>query len=120
MSTAVESPQSSDLVPASQVFRSLGFSSEQAMNHSRVAIQKVFDPDTRSAKPYPDFRSLYPHDSVDQLKRRRVRYDASHILVVPEWGAIKWPNAKWLYSRARCDAFARDGFGALSTGPAMS
>lgn len=77
-----------------------------SFNASRRAMQLVRDRATGRVTPYPDFT----HDALgntlshEERRRREIAFDSANILVVPEWGGIKFPRGSWSYSRRRCEA----------------
>ena len=131
--------------PAKDVYKQLGFSSVQAMNHSRRAMQKVWNRDLKRLEPYPDFATSHCAAQAADLHRARealraavragrrgaaraeleaqhraarealsaavreleVAFEAEHVLMVPEWGGVKYPKASWTYDPEQCPAIAR-------------
>ena len=57
--------------PAGAVYKQLGFSSVQAMNHSRRAMQKVWNRDLKRLEPYPDFATSHCAAQAADLQRAR-------------------------------------------------
>jgi hypothetical protein len=85
----------------------------QAMNHARRALQKYLDRETGRVLTYPDFRTLRPGDSTERVRRCEVEFDAVHILVVPEWGGIRYPRSAWTYDMDLCNGLHRGAVSAL-------
>lgn len=77
-----------------------------SFNTSRRELQLVQDRASGRLLPYPDLtRDALGNQLSDAERRRReVEFDAKHILVVPEWGGIRYPRSSWTYSRRRCEA----------------
>lgn len=118
-----------DRIPADPSWRILGFRSEAAFNHARRAMQLVRDRVTGRDRPYPDFgaelglvRDMAERRKLaagfeenergrgaafleqqsrlaKEVRAKEVAFDESHVLVVPEWGGVKWPKSAWTYSR---------------------
>ena len=80
----------------------LGLPSQQSFNHIRRRLQRVWDRDSGALTPYPDFERQYADGRVRAARERE--FCDTHILVVPEWGGIKYPKGPWTYSRRRCEA----------------
>ena len=132
-----------DRCAANVAFPLLNFRGQAAFNHTRRALQQVLDRGTRRLRPYPDFaqqvgwirdpaeraraRERLPEDrrtAFDQqqeeaaveVRRSEVEHDRDNILVVPEWGGLKYPNSAWTYSLTRCRELAARGPAALLAG----
>ena len=73
-------------------------------------MQLVRDRATGRLLPYPDFSrdTLGNAATPEERRRREVDFDASHLLVMPEWGGIKYPKSSWTYS-LRMNEAIRDG-----------
>ena len=77
-----------------------------SFNASRREMQLVRDRSTGRLLPYPDFGrdALGNVLNDDERRRREKEFDARHLLVLPEWGGIRYPRCAWTYSRRRCEA----------------
>jgi hypothetical protein len=107
-----------DRISAEVAYRLLGFQSQQRFNHARQRLERVFDRDTGMHTPVPDFKKLFARLSEGDARRRRREFLDSRILVVPEWGGIKWPGCSWTYSRERCQRTCDEA--SPITGPAAN
>lgn len=86
-------------------------------NAARSALQKTWDRKTGELRDYP--HTLFDaagctKKETRERRRARKEFDRSNILVVPEWGGIKWPGTEWRYDRRKGEALAQQGVDALS------
>lgn len=95
-------PVSDDRITAEEAFRILGFRSQQQFNHARRRLERVLDRSTGVHTQVPQFEAQLSHLPAAEVGRRKRQFLDANILVVPEWGGIKWPSASWTYSRLRC------------------
>lgn len=102
---------SDERIPCSAAYPILGLPSQQSFNHIRRQLQKVWDRDSGVLTPYPNFDQQFPDDRIRANKERE--FGDTHILVVPEWGGIKYPKGPWTYSRRRCEGIRDNGVGGL-------
>lgn len=81
-----------------------------SFNAARRSMQLVRDRATGRLLPYPDYSrdALGNAASPEERRRQEVDFDASHVLVVPEWGGIRYPKGSWTYS-LRMNEAIRDG-----------
>lgn len=100
-------------VPASAVYDLLGFPSVQAMDHVRRRMQQIADRATGAIIPAAQAVGHIPGEPREARRRREVELEHGAMLVVPEWGAIKWPGSSWTYDLQRCTALAEGGVGVL-------
>lgn len=86
-----------------------------SFNASRREMQLVRDRSTGRLLPYPDFDrdALGNALNDDERRRREKEFDARHILVLPEWGGIRYPRSAWTYSRRRCETIRRQDVAGL-------
>lgn len=99
-------------IPAERAYRILGYRSQQAFNHSRSRMQRAVHRSTGVHLPVPDFGPQKGLVTPSELKRRRDEFFREHILVVEEWGGIKFPGSSWTYSLRRCEAIRDHGLAA--------
>jgi hypothetical protein len=91
-----------DRIPAEVAYKILGFQSQQRFNHARQRLERVLDRATGVHTPVPNFKKQFARLPPDDARRRKREFLDSHILILPEWGGIKWPASSWTYSRERC------------------
>lgn len=88
-------------------------------NAARYALQKVLDRKTHTLTEYPhemfDTTGLSARESAARRAARK-QFDASNVLVVPEWGGIKWPGTEWGYDGGKGEAIRDQGADALLEG----
>jgi hypothetical protein len=88
-------------------------------NAARYRLQKVLDRKTHALADYPHemfgTTGVTPREAA-QKRAARKEFDASHVLVVPEWGGIKWPGTEWSYDRRKGEAIRDQGSDALLPG----
>lgn len=95
--------EASDRIDAATAARIRGLALS-SFNAARRSMQLVQDRASGRLSSYPDFTRDEFGNRLDERERRRreVEFDAAHILVVPEWGGIRYPRSSWTYSRKRC------------------
>lgn len=101
-------------IEAAEAARILGYP-VSTLNTSRRAMQLVRDRASRRLLPYPSFERDKLGNALTAAERRRleVAFDAVNLLVVPEWGGIRYPKSSWTYSRQQCEALRDHGVAAL-------
>jgi hypothetical protein len=89
----------SDAIDAATACAILG-EPQSSFELRRRALEMVLDRATGARGPVPDF----PDKQTEREWRARA------CLIVPEWGGIKLPFGRWVYSRAACIAFRERRF----------
>ena len=110
--TATAGPLPDERISCTAAYPILGLLSQQSFNHIRRRLQRVWDRDSGVPTPYPDFERQFP-DARTRAAREREFCD-THILVVPEWGGIKYPKGPWTYSRRRCEGIRDNAVAGLA------
>ena len=99
-------------IPCTTAYPILGLPSQQSFNHVRRRLQRVLDRETGTLMPYPEFERQCSDPRVRSARERE--FCDRNVLVVPEWGGIKYPKGPWTYSRRRCEAIRDQGVDALT------
>lgn len=114
----------SHLISGREFASLIGLAYPGQFNTARLQLQMVWDRTQGTLKPYPhamfETRGGSPKEAAER-RRARKEFDQANILVVPEWGGIKWPATEWRYDRRKGEALARQGTEALeSIGESLS
>lgn len=112
------------LIPGREFAPLVGLEYPGPFNAARKQLQMVWDRTRGTLKPYPttmfDTRGCSAKEAAER-RRARKEFEQANILVVPEWGGIKWPKTEWQYDRRKGEALARHGTEALeSIGESLS
>jgi len=100
-------------ITCNEAFPLLGFRRQQQFNHVRRRLERARNRDTGVLAAVPDFDAIESRHGAAERRRREGEFAATHILVVPEWGGIKWPSGSWTYSRRMCEAIRDRGVAGL-------
>lgn len=108
--------EADERITCNAAFPLLGFHSQQQFNHVRRQLERARNRDTGVLVAMPDFESIEERLGPAERSRREKEFLHGHILVVPEWGGIKWPSGSWTYSRKMCEAIRDRGVAGLDLG----
>lgn len=89
-------PMQPDRISARDAASVLDLGYPGRFNRIRRRLQRVWNRDDGTHRPYPD-------DLSTDAERA---FNRDHVLVVPEWGGVSYYGSDWSYSAQRCAEWA--------------